>query len=221
MNKQLILTILIAAAVIPGCKKTTNMNRLYFPPDVKVIYLSRRPIPPEFYERVEFAEETAAILSKLKKIERIENLDGVGQLRFLYLSDNLLTVIENLDNVPRLQLLDLSYNQIARIENLDKLPLLRILDLSSNQIERIENMGGLKNLSVLNLANNRIAHLANLENLASLEILDLGGNPLQSVSLPTYTFLTSRYVEIRYGETNLPSTNFFAVYPLQVADTDE
>ncbi len=213
-----LLTLAIALSAA-SCSKTTNMNRLDFRADTRVIYLSRRPIPDDFFARVDYAEETAAILMKLKKIEKIDNLGGVPELNLLYLSDNLIKRIESLDSIPRLILLDLSYNQITEIEDLDNLPLLRILDLSYNQIGAVRNLGRLKNLQLLNLSGNKVSHLANLESLESLRTLNLDGNPLQSVSLPTLTFLTSRNVEILYNETNYTSRDFFAENQLLVVES--
>ena len=89
-------------------------------------------------------------------INKINNLDALVNLNYLYLSDNLIITIENLDSLVNLTYLDLSYNQITTIENLDSLVNLTVLYLTLNQITTIENLDSLVNLTALNLSDNQI-----------------------------------------------------------------
>jgi len=88
---------------------------------------------------------------------KIQNLEGLANLRKLKLNSNIITVIdESIGKLTMLEWLDLSFNNISKIENLDKLTNLQDLSLANNQITRIEKMEKLTKLNVLSLGYNHL-----------------------------------------------------------------
>jgi Leucine-rich repeat (LRR) protein len=116
-----------------------------------------------------------------KKIERIEGLDGMINLRDLYLFDNQIERIEGLDRLIRLNKLRLGSNKIKQIEGLDYLVDLQTLDLGNNQIEQIEGLDRLVDLQELNLSSNQIKQIKGLDCLADLRQLILMCNQIERI----------------------------------------
>lgn len=91
-----------------------------------------------------------------ENIDEIDNLvEYLGDIRNLYLQNNLISRIENLDFFTNLKFLVLSHNRIEKIENLKMLINLKLIDLSHNLIEdfNIEELP--KSISFLDLRENK------------------------------------------------------------------
>lgn len=116
------------------------------------------------------------------KVERIEALERLTNLRKLWLSDNKISKIEGLVYNVKLEKLVLFNNAISRIENLESLAALRELDLSQNKIEIIENLNNVEQLEKLNLAMNSIERVGGrINSLTNLVELNLSGNKISNV----------------------------------------
>lgn len=207
MKIRMLVFMAMTVAFLSCTQKYTDMNRLNIPEKTKIIYLSRKPIPDVFHERVDNADEVVEILKDKKQIAKIDHLDNVPDLTYLYIASNRIETIENLDRIPKLLHLDLSYNPIAKITGLDDLHSLRMLDLSSCAIVKIENLDELTNLQYLNISSNRIAKLENLENLKNLKTLYLNGNPLTVMSLKVSNYLANTDITIYYTGTEMTDIN--------------
>ena len=118
-------------------------------------------------------------------INKINNLDSLVNLTYLYLGSNQIATIENLDSLVNLTALELSNNQITTIENLDLLVNLTYLDLSDNQITTIENLDSLVNLTTLYLHYNQITTIENLDALVNLTTLLLVDNQITTAQFNT------------------------------------
>ncbi|ORC90689.1 uncharacterized protein TM35_000071130 [Trypanosoma theileri] len=186
----------------PAC--TTDEERLRF---VGVREESQRQ------QRAKTAMETmelhkvSTLLASYRRIGKIENLVGLGNLTKLALDNNKISEISNLEHLKKLQWLDLSFNQITRITGLEELVELETLSLFSNKITVIEGLDTLKKLTSLSVGNNCLEVLEEtaryLHRIKSLRILTLKGNrfeklPLYRVRLlafvPTLQFLDGRIV---------------------------
>ncbi len=111
---------------------------------------------------------------------RIENLQGLHNLRKLQLDNNQITRIENLEPLVQLEWLDLSFNLIKTIEGLDTLKRLRDLSLYNNQITAIQGLEQCTSLQVVSLGNNNIAELDAMlyfRRMPQVEVLCMDGNP--------------------------------------------
>jgi len=62
----------------------------------------------------------------------------------------------SLDGLVNLKKIFLSANKIKKMQYLDKLTTLEVLDLGDNRIRKIENIDSLVNLKELHLAKNKI-----------------------------------------------------------------
>ncbi|KAH9580133.1 hypothetical protein LSM04_009002 [Trypanosoma melophagium] len=186
----------------PAC--TTDEERLRF---VGVREESQRQ------QRAKAAMETmelhkvSTLLASYRRIGKIENLVGLGNLTKLALDNNKISEISNLEHLKKLQWLDLSFNQITKITGLEGLVELETISLFSNKITVIEGLDNLKKLTSLSVGNNCLEVLEEtaryLHRLKSLRILTLKGNrfeklPLYRVRLlafvPSLQFLDGRIV---------------------------
>lgn len=107
----------------------------------------------------------------------------------LSLNYNKIDTIENLDTLTQLKELDLSFNYIEKIDSLDPLVNLEVLSLFSNRIEVIENMNQLRKLMILNIGVNHIKTMAGFERLRflPLKVFNMEGNPVgESINLRQY-----------------------------------
>lgn len=126
--------------------------------DIKRIYVISRKID-EITDKIKAVLEKhddmdmLVIRGKLKKIEGLEKLKN---LKFLFLNNNKIEKIEGLDNLENLLFLDLSRNKIKKIEGLENLRKLKHLDLNNNSIEKIEGLGNLTQLEFFNLFRNPV-----------------------------------------------------------------
>lgn len=120
-----------------------------------------------------------------------------GNLREVYLSNNMLTDINALQRAPMVTYLSLSNNGLttegtAAIANY---PYLQYLSLAYNQIDSVENLTGLKYLTELRLHNNNLTDVRALRGLVNLEILYLGHNGILDIGfLNALTALEILYV---------------------------
>lgn len=122
------------------------------------------------------------------KIEKIENLRSLSNLKRLDIQSNRLTEIgTGLSTLTNLTELYLSHNAITKIEGLETLVNLTTLDLSANRIEKIENIATLLLLEEFWINDNKIAsfdELKCLENHSKLNTIYLERNPFQLDSAP-------------------------------------
>lgn len=98
----------------------------------------------------------------------------------LSLNYNKIDTIENLNALVNLKELDLSFNCIEFIQNLEHLEKLEVLSLFSNRIEKIENLC-LPALIILNLGRNRIDSFDGIERLrflSELKVFNMEQNPI-------------------------------------------
>lgn len=154
------------------------------------------------------------------RIDKIEGLEPLVNLRSLWLSENKLTKIEGLDHCAKLEKLVLFNNAIPKLENLGGLTQLQVLDISQNKIEVIEGLSQLHNLHTLNLAMNSIEHVGNrLKGLTSLREINLSGNRINNVEeirpLREMTNLKVLYFfDPHYGENPLCKIYNYQTYML-------
>ncbi|KAK2944983.1 putative outer arm dynein light chain 1 [Blattamonas nauphoetae] len=130
---------------------------------------------------------------------KIENLDGMTELKALWLQGNCISKIENLEVCSQVRCLYLQNNVIEKIEGLETLAELDSLDLSYNQIHRIEGLQNCKKLRSLSLTKNHLSSLdaiLGLRDCPSLSVLDLSQNdiPLEAAE---------QLVELLKSMTNL------------------
>lgn len=77
------------------------------------------------------------------KIARIDNLEGLRDLRELILSYNRLEEIHaNIGKIQNLRVINLNHNKIRRIENLKTCRKLEVLQISGNLLEDLSVYGG-------------------------------------------------------------------------------
>ncbi|ESP04370.1 hypothetical protein LOTGIDRAFT_136351, partial [Lottia gigantea] len=122
-----------------------------------------------------------------KKIKYIENLEKLGKLQVLILSNNMIEKIEKMDKLQKLRELNLAYNMISRLEGLENLILLQTLNVTGNQIEHIPVWLSrkLKALRTFRISRNKLESLSEvskLKSLSDLSTLDISENPLAEIS---------------------------------------
>jgi len=105
-------------------------------------------------------------IQDMKDLEEI-TLDGGSVLR-----------IDNLDGLTNLKLLDLRNNYISKLENVDELESLKILSLrtsrsvsGNNNIKKVENLEPLQELDVLDLFYNKLTRDDSLDGIIPLKKL--------------------------------------------------
>ena len=134
---------------------------------------------------------------------RIENVNsniftGKGRLLYLYLQDNLLTVIPELCfyKLPNLQVLHISGNLIHTIQpkGFYGLRMITELNLSSMRIRDVGQhaFGAMMSLKYLNISLNRIKYIGPnvFQDLTKLAHLNLSGNSLRLIDPSTFQILT-------------------------------
>ncbi len=115
------------------------------------------------------------------RINKIEEVSHLVNLKTLSLSINQLFKIEGLKGLKNLDKLWLDHNQISKIEGLTDLQNLKLLSLSYNQITKIEGIAGLEKLEELYLGNNQILKIEGMEGLKNLSNIDLFENRIKSI----------------------------------------
>ena len=101
------------------------------------------------------------------KIDSVEHLKNLNNLKELRLQDNNLTNINDLRRLVNLQLLYIGHNQIQDIGFLNSLTELEVLYANDNRIFDISALNDLTKLEVLNVNNNNITSLSVLLNYRS------------------------------------------------------
>lgn len=130
-----------------------------------------------------------------KRIDCIDYLKSLRNLRVLALDNNCLTSIANLEPLVNLEWLDLSFNSIVAIDGLETLTKLTDLTLFSNKISKIEKLETLVNLQCFSVGDNEISEISYvvaLRSLPSLELVNMKGNPVcedQDYQLTALAFL--------------------------------
>ena len=131
-------------------------------------------------------------------------------LTFLTLQANKLDKIQGLDTLVNLKELYLSQNFILKIEGVDKLVNLEILDLAFNKISKLENIETLSNLTDLWLNNNNISNPHDLEMLKfvpKVTTVYFWKNPVASV--PSYKQIIQEYLkDIEQIDSTMIKTNY-------------
>jgi hypothetical protein len=154
------------------------------------------------------------------RIDKIEGLELLVNVRNVWLSENKLVKIEGLDKCVKLEKLILFNNAIQKLENMENLVNLQLLDVSQNKIEVIEGLSHLQNLHTLNLAMNLIEHVGNrLKSLHHLREINLSGNRINNVEeikpLREMTNLKVLYFfDPHYGENPLCKIYNYQTYML-------
>eukprot|EP00796_Vickermania_ingenoplastis_P005493 gene5493-3965_t len=141
------------------------------------------------------------LLISFRRIGKIENLYGLGNLTKLCLDNNHIRTIENISHLTKLQSLDLSFNQISVMEGMDTLVDLESLNLFSNQIMTVSGLEGMKKLTTLSLGNNKVENLDEsaryLHQSRNLRVLTFKGCKVEN--LPHYrTRLLAFVSTLRY-----------------------
>ena len=116
---------------------------------------------------------------------QVEGLEGLLELRCLFLQQNLLTRISGLHTLVNLRTLDLSNNKISHVEGLSTLENLGTLNLARNSLattDSIEHLTTLTALKSLDLSDNLLEDspgvLAVMTRVPAVTCLYLKGNPL-------------------------------------------
>ena len=109
-------------------------------------------------------------------VRRLQNLEGLLNLRRASFSDNELTHIEGLETCVNLRELILEENRIVRLDGLRNLVHLKRLDVGKNKLTKIEGLETLAKLTQLSIEDNEITSLAGLSKLVSLMELYIGNN---------------------------------------------
>eukprot|EP01065_Artemidia_motanka_P036882 TRINITY_DN4493_c0_g1_i1.p1 TRINITY_DN4493_c0_g1~~TRINITY_DN4493_c0_g1_i1.p1 ORF type:complete len:1596 (+),score=457.90 TRINITY_DN4493_c0_g1_i1:54-4841(+) len=116
-----------------------------------------------------------------QNIDRIDGLDSLHALEYLWLNENTIPKIEGLQNCTNLRELYLHSNKIGKIEGLDTLTRLEVLWLHDNLISEIEGLDKLSNLRTLWLARNRITSVGHrLDANSNLQELNVSANYIGS-----------------------------------------
>ena len=89
------------------------------------------------------------------KIERIEGLQALPELRELYLGRNRIRTIEGLGNLEKLEVLMLEVNEIEEVSGLSHLKSLKRLGLAGNKLRNITGLRGLTSLEEVSIESSR------------------------------------------------------------------
>ncbi|XP_021360753.1 leucine-rich repeat and IQ domain-containing protein 1-like isoform X1 [Mizuhopecten yessoensis] len=115
------------------------------------------------------------------KLSVLHGLDGCGNLRWLDLSHNRLTRTGGIYSLRRLHTLNLSHNQLISTTGLGDTPTIQFLDLSHNHLQDCQDISRLCLLQVLKLTSNNLLQLPDLKNQVLLQSLCLEDNSLTCV----------------------------------------
>ncbi len=113
------------------------------------------------------------------KIESLEPLSALTQLRLLYLKQDGLSDISALSSLVNLEELNLYGNkEIDDISAVSDMKKLKKLTVEQNVIEDIGAVAGLESLEYLNIAENKVNSLPDMSGLKNLSYLDANNNRL-------------------------------------------
>lgn len=118
-------------------------------------------------------------ISRLKKLKRLiiggdwTNEKNVNRWR--------IKNAKNIEKLGNLEDLNLSNNEIYSINSIKKLDKLKHFHINNNQISSIFYLGNFETLKSLNVSNNYLSSTSFLKDLKSLEMLDLHSNQLKKI----------------------------------------
>lgn len=147
--------------------------------------------------RIEEISETMHLLPSLtqlwlgkNRIQRLQNLDHLHNLRILSIQSNRITKMEGLDKLVNLEELYLSHNGIEKIEGLENCTKLQVLDVTRNRLTHLDNLLHLTQLTDFWCSYNKISSFENigqqLGKLPELETVYFEGNPVQTDNPTAY-----------------------------------
>lgn len=109
--------------------------------------------------------------------------EGLTELTYLDLGENVLRNLTPLSNLKKLQELHLDHNAVVGLTALQNLTALKKLDLSYNSIVNLNPLATLHTLQQLNLRSNLITNINAIGRLTTLGYLDLSYNKITSISV--------------------------------------
>ena len=115
-------------------------------------------------------------------ISDISSLSGLTKLTTLHLSSNSIVDLSPLSGLTKLTWLVLNGNSIVDLSPLSGLTKLTYLSLRANSISDPSPLSGLTKLTYLNLEQNSISDISSLSGLTKLESLVLSGNSISNIS---------------------------------------
>ncbi len=130
-----------------------------------------------------FTEEELQYGINKIKLTTMENIDKYHYVPIIDLSNNKIQNLQPLSTLINLKELDLSDNQIVDLRPLSALNNLQVLYLSDNQIIDLQPLQILVNLQILYLPNNRFTDIRPLLTLVNLLELDLFDNFVKDIHM--------------------------------------
>ena len=115
------------------------------------------------------------------QLTALPNLDDLTKLETLTCNYNLLDSLPNLDNLINLRSLRCGKNNIVELPSLDNLVFLENLYCFDNQLDSLPNLDSLANLISLNCYNNQIKVIPSLDNLTNLQDFRCFNNELSEI----------------------------------------
>jgi hypothetical protein len=136
----------------------------------------------ESLEGIDQLPQLRELVAYSNRIENISQINGITKLESIFLQQNKISSINNVfTNLTRLQDLRLDKNKISKVEHLNQCQALKSLNLSSNILASLDGLHGLQNLQELFVSNNNIKSLTSLKGLPLLRELDVSHNQLKSL----------------------------------------
>ena len=134
--------------------------------------------PPEKLEElpVQLLNEIVVLRLTNMRIQKMECLEPLVNLRVLSLAGNHISSIECLDALRTLEALDLGDNGLCSMDGVDSLIQLRRLELRRNCIKEIAHVEKLLNLAFFSIEDNAVESMVPLAELPSLTEVYLAGN---------------------------------------------
>ena len=117
------------------------------------------------------------------KVENVEKIATLKNLKVLNLSEIKLENIDFLSNLTKLQVLDLVGDNISNIDALNNLNELKVLKLTDNKISNIDSLKNKVKLIRLDLQANNINDISGLEKLNKLEEFDISINDVEDINV--------------------------------------
>ncbi|PHB54329.1 internalin [Bacillus wiedmannii] len=117
------------------------------------------------------------------KLENIQFISGLRQLKSLSITYGELEDIGPLAELEQIEFLTLRNNKISDVSPLSQMKKIKMLDLNSNYIKDIKPLFTVTTLKTLTVANNQIsnANLAGIEQLKNVKSLSLSNNGLTNI----------------------------------------
>ena len=147
--------------------KLTNINALSRAPMMTYLSLSENGLTTAGTTAIANYPYLVYLSLAHNKIDSVEHLKNLKNLKELRLQDNNLSNINDLRRLVNLQVLYLGHNQIQDIGFLNSLTELEILYANDNRIFDISALTNLTKLEAINVSNNKITSLSVLLNYRS------------------------------------------------------